>query len=257
VRHLSLFAGIGGVDRGLHIAGGFETIHQVENNRFCQRVLAKRFPDAIRFSDVKAYGRGRVEKFDVISGGSPCQDLSTLGKMEGLDGEKSRLFWEYVRIVERVGPTWLLLENVPQLLYDAGDRVLAALEEAGYACWPLIVEARALGATHERERAWILGVRTHSRAGGKHILGMEPGPEARGEMARAIRGWNSRVPLLEPGNGYSRGDLFPGLADSYARVVRDCHGVPAWMDRLSSLGNALIPQIPMLCGCFIKAVEES
>lgn len=255
MRCLSLFAGIDGFGLGFRLAG-IETTCQVEQNRFCLAVLEKNFRKAQRFSDVRAFGRRRIQKFDIISGGSPCQNLSTLGNMEGIDGDKSWLFWEFVRIVDSHRPTWFLLENVPELLHTYGDRVLAALEGAGYSCWPLILPARALGGTHERERAWILGLRANARAHRRHLLGMAPGPEARGEMARAIRGWNSRVPLLVPGNGYSRRDLVPGLADSYARVVRDCHGIPRWLDRLGALGNSVIPQIPMLFGCFIRSVEE-
>jgi DNA (cytosine-5)-methyltransferase 1 len=71
----SLFAGIGGFDLGFERAG-FETVWQVEIDPWCRKVLAKNFPHAERFEDVRTVGKHNLSRVDVIVGGFPCQDIS-------------------------------------------------------------------------------------------------------------------------------------------------------------------------------------
>lgn len=153
--HGNLFSGIGGIDLGLQWAG-FQTAWQVEIDPFANRVLEKYWPSVQRFPDVRSVGKHNLTPVTIISGGSPCQDISIAGKRAGLAGERSGLWFEYARVVGELRPDWVLIENVDRLLRTDGDQVLRGMEEEGYTCWPLVLGAWSVGATHRRNRAWIL-----------------------------------------------------------------------------------------------------
>jgi site-specific DNA-cytosine methylase len=111
----SLFAGIGGFDLGFERAG-MHTAWQVELDPYCRAVLAKHFPDAERFEDVREVGAHNLAPVDLICGGFPCQDLSVAGKGAGIDGERSGLWAEFARIIRELEPRYVVIENVPALL---------------------------------------------------------------------------------------------------------------------------------------------
>src|SRR5690606_20290612 len=78
-------------------------------------------------------------------------------KGKGVEGERSRLYFEAVRIIGAGRPRWFALENSSNLRTRGADAVLAALEELGYACWAFVVRASDIGANHERPRSWLIG----------------------------------------------------------------------------------------------------
>jgi site-specific DNA-cytosine methylase len=112
---ISLFAGIGGIDLGLERAG-MRCVAQVEIDDYCNRVLAKHWPDVPRFADVRAVGAHNLPRADVIAGGFPCQDISNAGKRAGIDGNRSGLWAEFARIIGELRPRYVLVENVSALL---------------------------------------------------------------------------------------------------------------------------------------------
>src|SRR5690348_12331563 len=101
----SLFAGIGGFDLGFERAG-MKCEFQVEIDPFCQKVLAKHWPNVRRHDDVRTFPPTAADEWrvDVICGGFPCQDISYAGRGAGLAGERSGLFFEVVRVVRALGP---------------------------------------------------------------------------------------------------------------------------------------------------------
>lgn len=149
-----LFAGIGGLGLGVaHVLGG-RVAWQVEADEACQRVLRRRFGAALH-GDVRTVGQRNLAPVDVICGGFPCQDLSVAGARAGLDGARSGLWREMVRIVGEVRPGLVVIENVPALLRHTSV-IEAAYAEHGYRMvW---TQARALdaGAPHRRSRAFAL-----------------------------------------------------------------------------------------------------
>ena len=153
----SLFSGLGGFELGLERAiPGLETIWQVEQEEFCQRVLQKHWPNAEIYNDVKSVGKHNLKPVDIICGGFPCQDISTAGKQGGIHGKKSGLWWEFQRIISELQPRVAIMENVPNLLTLGMPEVLGSLSEMGYdAKWGSI-KAANVGATHRRERVFIL-----------------------------------------------------------------------------------------------------
>ena len=101
----------------------------------------------------------------------------TAGLRAGLDGDRSGLWFEMLRVVGEVGPRWVLAENVRGAVSLALDEVCAGLESAGYEVWPFVLPAAAVGAPHRRERLFVLGGRRDvvAHACGKGLaLGSEP-----------------------------------------------------------------------------------
>ena len=101
-------------------------------------------------------------RIDLVCGGFPCQPHSVAGKRRGRDDER-HLWPEMFRIVRQAQPRWVVAENVPGLRTTAADEVLADLDSAGYAAWPLVVGAWAVGAPHRRDRVWIVAHRDGER----------------------------------------------------------------------------------------------
>jgi DNA (cytosine-5)-methyltransferase 1 len=152
----SLFAGIGGFDLGFERAG-MVCKWQVEINDYANRVLAKHWPHVHRERDIRTAGRHNLEPVDVICGGFPCQDISYAGQGAGLDGERSGLFFEAVRVVRELRPRIVVLENVAALLTRGLDRVLGTLAEIGYDAEWHCIPAAAVGAPHIRDRVFVIG----------------------------------------------------------------------------------------------------
>lgn len=154
MRFVSLFAGIGGLDMGLERAG-WECVAQVEREPFCLEVLAKHWPDVPRFTDVRTVSADNLPVADAIVGGFPCQPHSVAGK--GLGEADERNLWpDYRRLVADIRPRWVVGENVPGLDRTMLADVVRDLEALGYEVGVLGVAASTLGATHRRERRFIV-----------------------------------------------------------------------------------------------------
>ena len=158
MKHGSLFSGIGGIDLGFEMAG-IETAWTCEIDDWCNELLQKRFPEANHYRDVKEISKDNVESVDIVSGGFPCQDISTAGKGAGLDGKRSGLWFEMWRIICELQPRWVFIENVANLANKGGARVLHDLAKAGYDAEWQVISARDVGGRHLRKRIWIIAYR--------------------------------------------------------------------------------------------------
>lgn len=158
-----LFAGIGGIELGLHRAG-----HQAELlcelDEAAQRVLRAQFPQVDVVGDVRSISR--LPRVDLVTAGFPCQDLSQAGRTAGIGGTQSGLVGEVFRLVqdEDRAPTWLLLENVPFMLQlDRGNGMrflVDSLEALGFTWAYRVVDTRAFGLPQRRQRVLLLASRT-------------------------------------------------------------------------------------------------
>lgn len=154
----SLFSGIGGFELGLERAiPNSETIWQCEQDAFCQKILAKHWPNAIIYDDVKTINN-QVEPIDILCGGFPCQDISIAGLQRGIhEGKKSSLWWEMHRIIGILEPRIIVLENVAAIASVGGTDVIGSLAQIGYDCQWSIISASQCGAPHRRDRWFCVG----------------------------------------------------------------------------------------------------
>jgi DNA-cytosine methyltransferase len=175
---LDLFSGIGGFSLGLERAG-MKTVAFCEIDPYCRRVLAKHWPGVKIHEDVKQLnGNQYVGAVDVICGGYPCQPFSTAGKQQG--EEDPRHLWpEMRRIIREARPRWIIAENVRGHVSLGFDTVAAHLEDDGFAVWPFLIPACAVGAHHKRERLWIVAhdTRSDDRGTGRKVYCKDGRPE--------------------------------------------------------------------------------
>ncbi len=152
----SLFSGIGGLDLGLEQAG-MKTVWQVEFDDWARGKLDENFPHTEKFKDVREVGKHNLRPVDLICGGFPCQDLSSAKRnAQGLEGEKSGLWFEYFRIICELRPRYVLIENVTALVNGGMDRVLSCLASVGYDAEWQVLRAISFGLPHHRQRVFII-----------------------------------------------------------------------------------------------------
>lgn len=260
----SLFAGIGGLELGLERAGLGSVAWQVELDPWCREVLAKHWPDAQRHEDVRTVGAANLSPVDVICGGFPCQDVSVAGRGKGLEGERSGLWYEMLRIVRELGPRVVIVENVSALQRRGLDVVARGLRDAGYAVEATRIRAEDVGAPHRRERLFVVAYADC------HALRKRSEWKSR-RLARAVQA----PEISEPGHAgqelaYADGDgrhrFPPRRGDSEAWRTWTEHGGPqpgvrrvvdglssrldgfARRNRLKALGNAVVPQVAEAIG---------
>ena len=168
---LSLFSGAGGFDMGLEQAG-MEVVYQCEIEKKCRLVLKRHWPDVPLHDDVSTLtGKmvlDAVGSVDVVAWGSPCQDLSVAGGRSGLEGNKSGLFHEGIRIIRELreesnneSPAWSIWENVRGAFSSNHGRdfatVIDQMGEAGAVEieWRLL-DAQFFGVPQRRKRIFIV-----------------------------------------------------------------------------------------------------
>lgn len=199
---ISLFAGIGGFDLAFERAG-FEVVACVEIDKNCRELLASKFSSAVIHDDVTTAGAHNLPPCDIITYGFPCQDLSVAGRREGLQGERSGLFYEAMRIIDELKPTWALWENVPGLLSSQNGRdlanVLLRLAESNYYGCVRRLDSQWFGVAQRRRRLFGVFTRGDSGAAGcAEVL----------SIAEGLRG--HPPPSREKGEGATR-DVAPCL----------------------------------------------
>jgi DNA (cytosine-5)-methyltransferase 1 len=224
------------------IYDGFETVAFCEIEPFPHKVLAKHWPEVPIYDDVRTLTAERLDAdgiaVDVITGGFPCQDLSTSGSGLGLAGERSGLWFEYARLIGELRPSFIIVENSPELLDGWLGDVLGPLASLGYDAEWHCIPASALGAPHRRDRVWIIAYpigwgQSQSRG---CLTAIHPTPDAYRQANHVVDAVQRRaVPFVCGGHD--------GLSGS--------------VDELKSLGNAVVPQIPELIGNAILAAIQS
>ena len=155
MRHGSLFSGIDGFGLASEWMG-WENVFQVEIDGFCQKILAKNFPNVKRYGDIKEFDGSEYRGIiDILTGGFPCQGFSVAGKQRGKNDP--RWLWpEMFRVIREIQPPWVVGENVPGIIKLALEDICLALESEGYAVQPFIIPSAGIGAWDKRDRVWII-----------------------------------------------------------------------------------------------------
>jgi DNA (cytosine-5)-methyltransferase 1 len=212
----SLFAGIGGFDLGFERAG-MVCKWQVEIDPYCQKVLAKHWPNVRKHDDVRTWPKPDTEWVDVICGGFPCQPTSQAGKKQG-DKDPRWLWPEFRRIVEQCTPKIVAIENVSRLRRAGLAGILRDLAALGFdARWESL-PASAFGAPFEGDRVFICA--------------------AHRERCEDT-GWLDVWPQPEPGAWWLSEPAVGRVADGVSGTV----GGGGGNVEVVALANAVVPQV--------------
>ncbi len=132
-----------------------------EIEAFPRSVLAHHYPETPLHGDFTTIKAGEYEPIDLLVGGTPCQSFSIAGLRGGLDDDRGSLALEYLRLVDRLRPRWLVWENVPGVLSSNGGRdfgsILGGMGELGYGVAYRVLDAQFFGVAQRRRRVFVVG----------------------------------------------------------------------------------------------------
>ncbi|HVZ89599.1 MAG TPA: DNA cytosine methyltransferase [Polyangia bacterium] len=143
---------------------------QAESNPHALAVLARHYPKARRYNDVREIDH-EAPPVDIVCGGFPCQDISLAGRGAGIEGERSGLWAEFARVLGVLRPGIAFIENVAALVARGLDRVLRDLAEIGFDAEWTCVRASDVGAPHRRDRIFVLAYSDSERVRELHRRG--------------------------------------------------------------------------------------
>lgn len=173
-------------------------------------------------------GRPWRGAIDIVSGGFPCQDISSAGNGKGIEhGERSGLWREYKRIINEVQPTFVFAENSPLLRRRGLNIVLRDLDELGYDAQWCVLGAWHLGCTQKRDRMWVLAYSNKGRCNSDKI------------QSRTCFEIDFRK-LKTP---YINVDASKAWLMEHAYISRKPNDLAEWMDRLAAIGNGQVPVV--------------
>jgi DNA (cytosine-5)-methyltransferase 1 len=228
----SLFSGIGGLDLAIE-AHGYQVAWQVENDDYCNKILAKHWPEVTRYGDIKSANFDEFERVDGVIGGFPCQPFSVAGHNRGEDDERN-MWPEVIRAIRALRPGFAFLENVPGLLnHEYFGRILGDLAEAGYDAEWGTFRASDVGAPHRRERLFILADTNE-----QGLEGWDISPHSTGEWATRTSSPQPWPPSPNDHDGWAY--LLSEMPEVEPALCRDADGIPDRAHRLKALGNAVV-----------------
>jgi DNA (cytosine-5)-methyltransferase 1 len=241
---VDLFSGIGGIS--LALSPFAEVIQYCEWDRYCQSVLVQRMREgrldrAPIHSDIRNLHMSAASKPDMICGGFPCQDISTIGLGKGIaDGKKSSMFYEMMRLIdESPSIDVVFLENVSNILNVGITEVLSALEERGWIAQWTVRTAHAQGAPHCRSRWFLLGCRDIAAA--RKVSAIVGAACAKDDVKRGENVWRGTEPevrcSIRPEAPYADEEAAAAGKASVAATSYDDH----WPSRCHTLGNTVVP----------------
>ena len=257
----SAFSGIGGFELGIERALGerAETVWQIEKNEYCRQVLKKHWPKSKIYEDITTIDINNLQKVDILLGGFPCQDVSQCRKVNrGINGERTSLYRYLLQITCEIRPRVVVMENVVGLIRNGLDRVLGDFSEIGYCSEWRTLRASDFGASHRRERIFIVcykntdsnrfRLETSAPLFGRHIFkgetktGSRIAGLSRTEIHRREQTILRRVQKIK--------------TPSKSGLCRRSNGISGRMDknRLMALGNAIVPACSQYVGeCLLES----
>jgi len=224
---LDLFSGIGGISFALQ--DWIEPVAFCEIEKYCQAVLLSRMHNgelakAPIWDNITTLQGSFLPKIDIIYGGFPCQDISIAGLGKGLEGQRSGLFFEIVRLAKEIKPKFIFLENVPAITSRGGLQVIKEIASLGYDCRWCIISAQSVGAMHKRER-WFLLANSTSKSSDGYTIGEEE--------THSLSSYSSLNWPFESREHWQK---------TVSEMGKCSDGLPYHVDRLRALGNSVVPQ---------------
>jgi DNA (cytosine-5)-methyltransferase 1 len=235
VNELALFAGAGGgILGGLLL--GWRTRCAVEIDPYARAVLLARQRDGLLepfpiWDDVRTFdGRPWRGSIDIVTGGFPCQDVSSAGPRVGIAGARSGLWGEFARIIGEVRPRYAFVENSADLVSRGLDVVLGDLAALGFDARWGVLGARDAGAPHTRDRVWVL-----AHPGGEY--GRQGMADPEGLALAAIESSAARARARRDGEPWH---------DPSPPALRVADGMAHRVDRIRAIGNGQVPRVVAL-----------
>lgn len=292
LRGISLCAGYGGLDLGLHIAEPrYRTVAFVERESHAAAALVARMEDealgqAAVWDDLRSFdGRPWRGHVHLVSAGYPCQPFSYAGKRGG-DADPRHLWPAVARIVDEARPRWVWCENVEGHLSLGFPDVVDSLRSLGYSTKAGLFTAREAGARHRRRRLFILahadserwrlcagcpdrggqdqaGVAVGHQGGERGAVSAERGGEVLdgavvdAEGGRLVAN-GSELPIFAPGPSELQAweDLLASRPDTQPAVLRADNGMADWLDRTRGAGNGVCSMAAALAWSVLKTAHE-
>lgn len=245
---LDLFSGIGGLSAAL--APWVRTAAYCENDRYAQGVLLSRMAQgqlrtAPIWDDICTLSSDWFADLDIIFGGFPCQDISAAGIGLGLEGKRSGLVFEVLRLIGKIRPTFVFLENVAAIRTRGADVVCSRLASLGYDCRWTMLAASDVGAPHRRERWWLLAADADRQSGR-----LQPIAKPWCETTPVLSNYGVERTLANADGQRLEGSgrrseqsrsAYGSWWSSEPTVGRVANGIPHRVDRIKGLGNAVVP----------------
>lgn len=161
---ISLFSGCGGLDLGFEKAGFHITTANEIDKTIWDTYEKNHTKTMLIKGDVRNINKNQLpNNIDGIIGGPPCQSWSEAGKLRGIDDDRGKLFYEYIRILKQKQPKFFLAENVSGMLSnrhtEAVKNIISLFEKSGYNVSVTMVNAKDYGTAQERKRVFYIGFR--------------------------------------------------------------------------------------------------
>ena len=170
MRFYDLFAGIGGFRLGLE-RNGHECVGSCEIDKYARKIYAKNFGHEPTERDARQIDTSKLQEFDILVAGFPCQSWSIAGLRKGFEDARGTLCFEILRIAQQRKPPILLLENVKGILsHNEGSTfryIIEAIDELGYDVEWMLRNSKNYGVAQNRERVYIAG---HLRGSGSRKI---------------------------------------------------------------------------------------
>lgn len=249
INGLDLFSGIGGITVAL--SEWVKPVAYCEIDRYAQAVLLSRMETgdistAPIWDDITTLKGSMLPDIDIIYGGFPCQDISIAGTGAGLGGKRSGLFFEIARLIDEIRPRFVFLENVPAITFRGLDAVCSEITKLGYGSRWCTISAKSIGASHKRERWFYLAYANSNRP---DKLQQEPKESIKQGIMRdgcdRKNGQNKEKNLANPkrtGREPTTTKEIQHWSSIEPCLCRELNDVPHRVDRIKSLGNAVVPK---------------
>nr|DAS63717.1 MAG TPA: Cytosine specific methyltransferase [Caudoviricetes sp.] len=184
---ISLFSGAGGMDLGFEKAG-FKILMANENDKTIWSTYEKNHNAPILKKDIRKVNSEDFPECEGIIGGPPCQSWSEAGAMRGIEDDRGKLFFEYIRILKSKKPKFFVAENVSGMLSkrhsEAVKNIIKLFSDTGYDVYIKLLNAKDYGVAQDRKRVFFVGFRKDLKI--NNFQFPEPIPEKKRKVLKDI-----------------------------------------------------------------------